>query len=307
MPSKGLMVVIILFVGGTIAGLSRVDFTRDVPHYPPGYEELMGGGTPVAHLPGPSRNDPSGARKPDQPKPEPEPADTDEIRIRNVKLTKLSSEGTTPVTDPGDGTFVRIDIYKDGLFRYGGFDVGDWSLLAVTIRKKLRKTKDAHIVIVPDRMCPWQYVYWVMDLVREAGATKVGIGGYPDYDEKKTLLAEIEVSLLPKDVEVVLPDGMDEVGITISAKADGKGATYDVYGQDAEGLADLFTLVSSFNGDYADEFGPEYTRDVAKTPWVVAAPGTMATGHVLVTLDAIRRAAVFTVRIGGDLPPPPGK
>jgi len=305
MPSKGLMVLVILLVAGGIAGLSQVDFHRDVPHYPPGYADMVGGNTPVPIGPGratpPDRGD-----QPLPPDPEPEP-ETDEIRIRNVKLTKLSSEGTTPVTDPDDGTLVRIDLYQDGKFRFRGIDLGDWDFLVASVRQKVSQTPNAHIVIIPDRMCPWQYVNWVMEIARDAGVTKIGIGGYPDGDEEKTLLVELAVSLLPKGVEVMLPSGMDELDVTIKEKAGGKGTTYEVYGQDAAGLYDLYTLVSSFNGDYADEYSLEYSKDVSKSPWVVTAPPKMATGHVLVTLDAIRRAAVYTVRFGGEFPPPPGK
>jgi len=223
-----------------------------------------------------------------------------------VKLTKLSPDKTLPVIDEGDGKLVRIDITSEGAVLFGGINLGDWDFLVSSVQKKLREIPDAHIVVVPDRMVPWQYVYWLMDVIRESGATKVGLGGYPDYDEKKTLLVELEVALVPADTEVELPEGMTELVVELVKVEEGTGH-YLVFEEQAEGLAALYPLVSGYNAEYADEYGAAYTKDPAKTPWVLKAPATMATGQVLVTLDAIRRAAVYTVRFGGDFPPPPGK
>lgn len=308
MPSKGLMVLIILLVAGSIAGLSQVDFTRDVPHYPPGYMGDGDGAVRVTHVPPGDQPDPEPGQQPDpEDEPATDPSDENEIRIRNVKLTKLSPEGVTTVLDPGDGTLVRIDLDSEGAVLFGGINLGDWEFLATAVRRKLEQVPNAHIVVVPDRLVPWQNVHWVMDVAREAGATKIGLCGFPDGDPEENLLAELEIMLLPKDGEATLPDGMDELEISIFDKTDDKGVTYDVYGQDAADLGDLYSHVSSFNGDYADEYGLEYAKSASKTPWVIKAPATIATGHVLVLLDAVRRAAVYTVRFGGDIPARPGK
>ena len=81
-----------------------------------------------------------------------------------------------------------------------------------------------------------------------------------------------------------------------------------IYEYDCENRDELISLVSDLNSDMADTHDdPDYARDPAKTPWVVTAPGTMAAGHVLVTLDALRQAAIYTVRFGGEFPTPPGE
>jgi biopolymer transport protein ExbD len=301
MPSKGLTVLIVLFVVGSTWGLTQMDLRApsDIPHYPPGYGDAIAIGPA---WPGTAEPGEQPEMEPEtEPEPEPE-VDNEEIRIRNLHLTKLSSEGTTPVTR--DPNLVRIDIEKEGVVRVGGIDLGSWDFNVKTIRKKAQENPKAHFVLVPDRTVPWQYVYWLVEALRDAGVTKIGIGGYPDYDTEGTLLAEIEVQLPPAGVEPTLPDGMVQLDIVLSMNDEGK-TTYEVFGSEASGLADLFTLVSSYNGDYADEFGKDYARDAGKTPWVLKAPSTMGTGHVLVTLDAVRRAAVYTVRFGGEFPPPP--
>ncbi len=314
MPGKGLMVLLILFVCGSTYGLSLVDFSRpELPHYPPGYADMMAGGQPVPIGPGPVVGDNGGQpEQPDGPGDEPadEPEESDDVRIRNpdILLTKVSPEGTLAVTDPGDGSLVRIEIDKEGGVRFLGINLGDWDFLQNTVRKRLADVENAHVVIIPHQKTPWQYVHWIMDIVREQGVTKIGLGAYPDFDDEKNLLYEVPVLLMPADGEVKLLEDMVEIEVVLSPADDGKGVKYVVFGDAVENQGELFNKVSSINGDYADEFEKEYdTKSVTQTPFVVKADAKLYAGHVILTLNTIRRAAVYSVRFGGEFPPAPGK
>lgn len=311
MPGKGLMVLIILFVAGSVYGLSLVDFTRDVPHYPPGYETLMHGGQPVPVARGPVAGVPENGGQPEKPADEPadEPVATEEVRISNsdILLTKISPEGTDAVMDPGDGSLVRIEIDETGGVRVQGFNPGDWDFVPGVVAKKLKATENAHVVVIPHQRTPWQYVHWVLEMVRAGKPAKVGLGAYPDFDEQKTLLYEVPVYLLAPDAVAEISDEMPEIVVTIDPAEDGKGATYTVFDDAAADQNEVYSKVASINTDYAEEFGGDYAKDVSKNPFVVKPDPKVFAGHVIVTLNTMRRTSLYTVRLGGEFAPIPGK
>jgi biopolymer transport protein ExbD len=320
MPSKGLTVLIVLFVVGSIVGLSRVDFTVDKQRFPPDYGLLAamgdmppgpwGGVDPNAKPKVAPGNQPDQADQPDQPDPGPsdEPDDgTNEIRIKGMQLTRLSPEATKQVMRRDSDDFVILKLDKEGSPNLDGVDLGDYALLDEKLMSTAAGAMELDLVIVPEEATPWQYVYWTLEAARKYGVTKVRIGGYPSYDDEKTLLVALDVPLVPSDAEVELNEDMVELVIEVTLDADGKTTRYTVFEEEAAGLNGVFQKASSFNGDYADEFGVDYSRDPSKTPWVVTAPGTTPTGRVLRAMDAVRQAAIYSVRFGGEFPPPPGK
>jgi hypothetical protein len=320
MPSKGLTVLIVLFVVGSIVGLSRVDFHRDVPRFPPDYAEMASiGGIP----PGPwgqadpnamppkvaPGNQPDQPDQPDPPADEPsdEPDGTEEIRIDQVRLTRLSPDATTQVMRRDTDDFVILRLDKEGSPNLDGLELGDFALLGDKLMSTAAGAMALDLVIVPDESTPWQYVYWTLEMARKYGLTKVRIGGYPAYDDKKTLLTALDVPLVPSDAEIEMAEDMVELVVEVTLADDGKTSNYTVFEEKVAGLNGLFGKASSFNGDYADEFGLEYSKNPVNTPWVVVAPGTIGAGRVLRAMDALRQAAIYTVRFGGEFPTPPGE
>jgi hypothetical protein len=210
-----------------------------------------------------------------------------------------------PVRDPGTGDFVVVRIGREGELKWGGFRAGSYDMVGKLFVDNLSLYKDRFTaIVVPDHMTPWQYVYWALEAARDSGIEKIGLGANPGTDEDGTLLAMLEVHLTKDDI--VLAEDMVGLEVVLTETEDDRVA-YTVFDQPAESLSDLYPLVSGFNAEYAEEFGEDYSREVSMTPWVLKAPPLMASGRVLVTLDALRQAAIYTVRFGGEFPPRPGK
>ena len=158
-------------------------------------------------------------------------------------------------------------------------------------------------MIVPDREAEWQTVYWGLETAREAGTRNLGIGGHPDKDREKTLLAMIPVPQAFPD-EVAVPEDIDPIEVMLVDAGDGK-VTYEVYGQKAETLADLFQQLTEVHGEHEAMYGADYESQAATTPWVVVAPGNLPAHQVIRAIEAIRTTGVETLRFGGEFPPRP--
>ena len=307
MPSKAQMLLIVLICAGGAFGASRVDWTRDVPYYPPEVVASMGGiGMPsLGGMPGerPGVGDGGGGGGLSIPEP-PDDEGEENVHIHDLTLTRINSDTCQVVDDPGDQTMVLIRVDKEGALRWGGIAAGGYDAVADLLGKNAAM-EGFRVVVVPDEMAPWQYVYWLLELAREKGVYDVAIGVTPaTADTDGTLLAAMATPL--PSGEVKIPSDMVELEIALKWAEDGS-LLYTVFDQEAEDRQKLYNKIGSYNFDYADEFGGEYCKDVNNTPWVVIAPPDMPTGEVLNALEAARHAAVYTVRFGGEFPSRPGR
>ncbi|MHC4470690.1 MAG: ExbD/TolR family protein [Planctomycetota bacterium] len=305
MPSKRLTLLILLVIVGGVAGLSRIEPQKTrAGVVPPELLRFISAHTGARMGGEPAKPDPG---SPDTGLDTPPPEDDGpvDVRITDLNLQGLSVAVTKPVEDPGTGDFAVIRIGAEGELRWGGINAGSYDMIAKLFKENYQLYgDDFQAIITPDQSAPWQYLYWTIECAREAGLKKVGLGVTPGTDEEGTLLAMYELQLPVGEVK--LPEEMVQLEVEIKV-GDGDLPAYDVFGQKAKSRQELFAKCSSFNGDYADEFGGDYARDASKTPWVIVAPPLMDSGTVLRALEALRLAAVYTVRFGGEFPTRPGK
>lgn len=303
MPSKPQAFLLIIVVVGAVFGLSHVDFTRNVPWLPPELSAHLEG-VPMPARPGGTGGGGTAEKAPSPGFSEelPDDDEEEEFRITDLSLTRVSSSVAKELKDPGDASLAVLKIGPEGELRWGGLNAGSYDQVASLCRQNARDT--FQLIITPDEKTPWQYVYWAIEVAGEAGLNNVSIGVNPGTDSEGTLLAMIPTPL-PKD-EVSLPEDMEEIEIVTIV--DGDKTSYTVFDQPAKDRQELFAKISSIGGDYADEFGKEYSDRPENTPWViVAAAGSVPAGKVIGAIAAARFATVRTVRFGGEYPPRPGK
>jgi biopolymer transport protein ExbD len=320
MPSKRLMIVIVLFVAGAVWGLGQLDLSRPgVPHFPPEYTALVGhegvpmpagagdaAGGPDAPAPGagqPGAGQPGGVA-PDRPRPPPAGSSRD-IRIDRIKLTKLSAEKTMPVEETEADDFVVLQVGEDGSVMWDSIETGDYETLVNLATKAKKDYGQPTVIVAPDRNAPWKYVYWVMRILGEAGIEDARLAGYPRTDERGSLLAKLEIrtAFVPED-QVDLPEDAPELVIRVEQQEDGT-AKYRVHDGEPDDMGAMQFTAGEYNKEYADFIDKDYSRVPAKSPWLVVATPETRAGHVLVGLDTLRQMAIYGVRLGGDYGPRP--
>lgn len=311
MPSKRNTILALVAVVLLIWGGSQVDWTRNVPHYPPDFAVVygvdLGTGMPAALAQVPRPNQP----KPNQPKPptrqpevvpeDPEPGEGGETRITWLTLQPVTAQHAPQVEDTGDMNLAIVSVYGDGKLRWGGHSGISYATIADMCQKNAANAK-FKLIIAPDHKAPWKYVYWAIEAARENGVTNIGIGATPIYDDKKNLLVELKAPQ-PTEAYVENPDS-PEIKVNIEEDKTGN-IEYSIGPQAGTGLQALFGAVGAMNTEYAEFISGDYSRNVNTTPWVLVASPDTNSGAVIRTLDAIRAAAVYTVRFGGEFPDRP--
>jgi hypothetical protein len=315
-----MIIVILLVVGGVFASLwwegIGAGWTQSVPRYPPDFAEVFGVavGTGLPNIPAdmPKPPDPQPgppaqvpqpgvpAQPPEQVEP-PEAGADGETRITWLQLQPVTGQHAPLVEDTGDMSLAIVSIYADGKLRWGGHSGISYATIA-DLCKKNSGNKDFTLIIAPDHKTPWKYVYWAMQAAQENGVHRVGIGATPIYDSKKTLLVQLPV---PRPTEEYV-ENPDIPTIKVSIEEDKTGNIEYTIGPDAgTGLQAFFNAVGSMNTEYAEFISGDYSRDVNKTPWVLIAGPEAKSGAVCRSLDAMRAAAIYTVRFGGEFPARP--
>ncbi len=312
MPSKRNTVLAILAVVLGVFLTSQVDWTRDVPHYPPDFAQVYGVAVGTgAPAPGPIPGQPAVKPKPPAQQPDAVPPRADDpevaedgsgrVRITDLVLQPVSGQPTRPVEDTGGDDIAILRVTRNGKLRWGGLDAGSYEIVG-KLCKESSAIEGFSLVIVPDWKTPWKYVYWAMEVARENGVYNVGIGVTPTYDEKRTLLVQL---LTPQPKEEYV-ENADIPTIEILMEDDKTGnIEYTVLADAVTGWKAVFPIISSLNGEYAEFIDQDYSRDASKTPWVIIAPPDTRCGSICRTLEVTRSAAIYTVRFGGEFPPRP--
>jgi len=310
MPSKRNTVLAIIAVILAILGTSQVDWTRDVPHYPPDFAVVYGlatgTGAPVVpeEAPQPDRPKPPRQKPPAEKPPTEVPEDStegEEIRITDLQLQPVTGKQTRAVDNSDEDKLAILRVYPDGRLRWGGFTAGSYEIIG-DMCKNAAMIDGFTLIIVPAHTTPWKYVYWAMQVAQENGVYNVGIGVTPNWDEKRNLLAQLKTPL-PQAKYVEDPD-CPQLELFIEEDKTGN-VEYTLLSDAGTGLNALYKAIGAQNTEYADFISGDYSRDVTKNPWLLNVPPETRSGAVCRTLDVIRACAVYTIRFGGDFPARP--
>ena len=300
MPSKKMMVFLLVLVAAGIYGGLEIDRRRDVPHSPPGYMggpgvAVAGGATAKApDEPGRPVLPPPVDDGPDDGPPKPDPRADGKIRPTGVTLQPVNGQATVPVQDPGTNEFTILKLARDGEMRWSGIAVGSYEALSKLCEVAGKQPK-FQLVIAPDHLLPWKNVYWVLQIAQANGIYDVGIGCTPTFDPDRTLLAMLKTPL-PRAPYVEDPE-IPELRVSLEVEKNG-GVTYTIHDQVAEGWRAMMPILSGFNSEYAGVVDKDYSRDPSKTPWVLVVPPDAAARDAIRALEVIRLNAIYTVRFG---------
>lgn len=305
MPSKPLMIVILLVAGGGVWGLLQLGVLhRDVPLLPadlplPGTAFAPPSGSPAGtdvaagEAPGPGEpagegTEPAEAEKPAEPAPPPVEDAGDAVRIRDLALQPIQGRATEPVSDPGDTSFAVLRIHADGKARFSALELSGVDGLT---RMLADAAEGLQIVIAPDKGASWDHVRQALEIAREAGVLNVALGVAPTTDRERTLLAMIRAPLLPAGAEPELPEGVLEVPVLVAA--DG----YTVLEEKAAGPPDVHRIATRHHTDFVEFNTDAYDDDPRTTPWVVRPEAGAPAGRVLQALEALKLAGVDRFRL----------
>jgi hypothetical protein len=307
------MTLLILFVAIAGAyGLTRVERKRDVPWLPPQLETLIAAeagyaaapvdeppaplaphGTAGGNIPVPVRPTP----------PKPGPAKPDPAAAQS--LVPIEAQTTVAPKKGEISTAVVLKIGPDGTYlRWAGYDPGSFVTIA-ELMATAAENPEFQLVIAPDRKTPWKYVHWALELARDSGITDVGIG--VTALAGTTAVPEMQMFATPQSNTPYESDpDFPEIRVEVTIGAEGK-PQWTVNDKAATVRQELFAAVGEVNTEYAEMMQDgDYARSPAKTPWLVVAGPEIPAKDVIQTLAAIRMAAVYTVRFGGEFPPNPG-
>lgn len=310
MPSKPLMVVLILVAAGVFYASLEIDRTRDVPSLPPQFATMatggsMGGGAPAPENPGdagmPGTPEDGGADANDSKGTE---TSGDEIRIDTVALQGVESQATELVKRGEDDAAVVLTIGKEGELRWAGFAVGSYGMLEKMMRDNASR-EGFRLVIAPDENVPWQYVQWALRIARDEKVGDVSLGCYPTTDPKGTLLARINADVMAGEPTEALPDTMDPIPVKVMMD-DEDNVVYILMGEACEGPSALYQKAGPMNSEYASFYTADYARKAAGTPWSIQPEKDIPAGKVLRAVGALRMTSVYAVRFEGDYGTPPG-
>ncbi len=320
MPSKPLTALILVLLIAGIFGYSKLDGKRDVPWLPARLVALMPGGapgTPVAAAPDAAVVPPAGGGAAQVPAAQPPPGG--EVQDPDDPATALKGPPDPPRAD--EGKFIRLErivpmtpvpeddsaiilkISADGSsFRWAGFDPGSLKMVAKLARERAVEAPDTRVVVVPDEQTPWQFVYWAFEILRAAGFTDTAIGVLPEGEMR----GRLAMLLLPvsKETYVENPDA-PEIKVTVARNAAGK-PVYTLNGKECVTRQDLYKAAGETNSEYAELVDGDYAKDPGKTPWLFIAPPDITAGEAVRGLAAIRMAAVYSYRLGGEFTANPG-
>jgi biopolymer transport protein ExbD len=307
MPSKPLTVLIVVFVVAATWGVSQIDWTKDVPFappdIPPGHLGYTAPPQPADIAPPPDQ--PGGERPritaPDQPGPEePRPDISEPAPVEppkpppppkpEVQLPDIDSKHAMPIPTE---KVVPITIKKDGELRSGGVNLGSYTMVSARVSYDMGATT----VIYAHKDAPWKLVYWAIQAAQQGGSNRMGLAFRIGRRTAMMVidLPETELRLNPDMPELPVELTTDDVGAYVFKVFDWEGTDLEAFGE----------MVGGFNNEYALEFGGDYARDPAKSPWVFRADPDLPVSKAMEVLAMVRDQAVYSVRLSEDFPDRP--